>query len=433
MYEELKGKRLLLLGGQGMMRQLTEEANKLGIYTIVTDYHTDLKLSPGKAVASEAWQISWSDIDAMAAKCRERRVDGVFAGFSEFRVRAARLLCDRLGFPFYATLEQIDLTRDKAKFKELCRKSGVAVVDAYPLSKEPTVTELSAITYPVVIKPTDNAGSRGISVCHDEKELRQGIEKALSFSESKNFVVERYMDCPEINVSYTIQDGRISLSCMSDAIPGNQTYGQIKLTDGWLFPSKYLKEFEEKCDTGLRRMIRNAGIQNGFLFITGFYEKPEFRIFEMGFRLGGGTTYNFIAYNNEINYMRMMLAHSLTGKMSGWSVEECDDPHFKRPCCNLTVMAKPGVVGHIGDMAALRSAAGVLSVDQLYFEGQEIPDSGALNQTFARVNIVAENAEQLADRIQQVYRIIDLRDEQGRDMLLSRLSRERIESYWDAE
>ena len=417
MFEELKGKRLLLLGGQGMMRQLTEEANKLGIYTIVTDYHTDLSLSPGKAVAAERWDISWSDTAALAAKCAERQVDGVFAAFSEFRVRAARILCDRLGLPFYATLEQIDLTRNKEEFKELCRRSGVNVVEEFHLSAEPTREELDALVYPVVIKPADNAGSRGISVCYDEEELLAGVSKALSFSESRSLVVERYMDCPEVNASYTIQDGRISLSCVSDAIPGAQRHGQIKLTDGWLFPSRYLRQFIDRCDAGLRRMIRNAGIRNGFLFITGFYDKPDFRIFEMGYRLGGGTTYNFIAKNNGINYMQMMLAHSLTGRMAGWDAEACDDPFFRYPCCNLTVVARPGVIGHIGDMKALRAMDGVLSVDQLYSEGQEIPDSGDLRQTFARVNIIAESAEQLAERILAAYRLIELRDADGKDML----------------
>ena len=432
MFEELKGKRLLLLGGQGMMRQLTEEANKLGIYTIVTDYHTDSSLSPGKEVAAECWNISWNDIDALEAKCVERHVDGVFAAFSEFRVRAAILLCNRMGFPFYASLEQIDLTRDKARFKELCRESGVAVVDSYKLSAFPTRDELSSISYPVVIKPTDNAGSRGISVCYDDKELFRGIKKALSYSESKTFIAERYMDCPEVNASYTIQDGKITLSCVSDAIPGNQQHGQIKLTDGWLFPSRYLQAFIERCDAGLRCMIRNAGIQNGFLFVTVFFDNPEFRAFEMGFRLGGGTTYNFIAYNNEINYMQMMLSHSLTGKMTGWNAEAYDNPAFKKPCCNMTVMARPGIVGHVGNISALRAMDGVLSVDQLYRVSQEIPDSGALSQTFARVNLVAEDAAQLAERIQKTYEIIDLRDAEGKEMLLSRLDRDKITHYWEA-
>lgn len=405
------------------MCQVVDAAREMGIHTIVTDMYTDHALSPAKDAADEYWDISWNDTDALAEKCRSVGVDGVFTGFSEFCVVAARRLCDALGFPFYATMEQIDITRDKAKFKALCEKNGVKVVDNYQ-SRE-------SVRFPVVVKPTDNAGSRGISVCFDERELERGIEKALSFSASDTYVLEPFMDKPEVNVSYTIQDGVISLSCMSDAQAGAQKRGQVKMTDAWLFPSRYLSEYVKRCDSAIRNMLKSIGVRDGFLFITGFYDAPDFRIFEMGYRLGGGTTYNFISYNNEINYMKMMLAHSLTGKMSGWDVREKDDPFFKKPCCNLTVMAKPGRIGHVGDIGALRKMEGVLSVDQYYLAGQQIPDSGALSQTFARVNIVADSPKQLAERIEKAYETIDLRDEQGADMLLNKLSPEAVEHYWD--
>lgn len=419
----LTGKKLLVLSGGSLMCQVVKAAQDMGVYVIVTDMYTDYSISPAKRIADEAWDVSWNDTDNLVVKCQNAGVDGVFTGFSEFCVVAARRLCDALEFPFYATIEQIDITRDKARFKQLCKEKDVQVVDQF--------SDESSVQFPVVVKPTDNAGSRGISVCYDEAEMKAGIEKALSFSPSGNYVLEPFVDKPEINVSYTIQDGEISLSCMSDAQAGSQKHGQIKMTDGWLFPSRYLKEYTEICDASVKKMLKSIGIRNGFLFITGFYDKPDFRIFEMGYRLGGGTTYNFIAYNNEINYMKMMIAHSLTGEMAGWDVREKDDPFFRKPCCNLTVMARPGRIDHIGDIDALREMGGVLSVDQFYHEGEEIPDSGALNQTFARVNIVAENPKQLAERIEQAYVLIDLKDEAGEDMILSRLNQEKIEHYWD--
>ena len=423
MNTELKNNKLLILSGGALMCQVVRAAKEMGIYTIVTDMYTDHSTSPAKLIADEAWDISWNDTALLAEHCRAAEVNGVFTGFSEFCVVAARRLCDALGLPFYATMDQINITRDKAKFKALCEKNHVNVVDHFEMGK--------GIKFPVVVKPTDNAGSRGISVCYDELELKAGIEKALSFSDAKTFVLEPFMDGPEINVSYTIQDGVISLSCMSDAQAGAQKHGFIKLTDGWIFPSRYLKEYVEQCDSNIKQMLKSIGVRNGFLFITGFYDKPDFRIFEMGYRLGGGTTYNFISYNNEINYMKMMIAHSLTGNMQGWDVRKNDDPFFKKPCCNLTVMARPGKIGHVGDIKALRRLDGILSVDQFYHESDEIPDSGALNQTFARVNIVAKNPEQLADRIDKTYELIDLRDERGEDMLLSRLQHEKIAHYWD--
>ena len=421
--ELLAGKKLLILSGGALMCQVVKAAQEMGVYTIVTDMYTDHSISPAKDIADEFWDISWNDTDILAGKCSVEQVSGVFTGFSEFCVVAARRLCDVLGLPFYATMEQIDITRDKAKFKALCENNGIKVVEHFEPGSE--------IHFPVVVKPTDNAGSRGISVCYNETELYAGIEKAISFSSSKTYVLEPFMDRPEINVSYTIQDGIVSLSCMSDAQAGTQKYGQIKMTDGWIFPSRYLKEYIDRCDQPVKAMLKSIGIQNGFLFITGFYDDPDFRIFEMGYRLGGGTTYNFISLNNGINYLKMMIAHSLSGVMAGWDVEKKDNPFFKKPCCNLTVMARPGVIGHVGDLNAIRRMEGILSFDQFYHVGSEIPDSGALNQAFARVNIVANDAKQLAERIQCVYELIDLRNEKGEDMILSRLDRNKIEHYWD--
>ena len=429
-FDDLKGKKLLMLGGQGQMKQVVETARSMGIYAIVADYHTDFKLSPAKEIADETWEVSWNDIDSLEAKCRESKVDGVFAGFGELRVRAGRLLSDRMGYPFYAGLEQIDLLRDKEKFKLLCRSYGVDTVEEYTLSSDPSREELDALVYPVVLKPTDMGGSRGISVCYDEEQLLNGIKKALSYSASNSIIAERYMDAQEVNVSYTIQEGEVSLSCVSDAIPGHQSYGSVKLTDGWLFPSKYLREYTETADERVRRMLKGAGVENGFFFVTCFYQDSRFYMFDPGFRLGGGTTYNFISYNNEINYLKMMIAHSLTGKMAGWSVKAYDDPFFKRPCCNLTVMVKPGTIGHVGDLNALQKMDGVLSLDTFYSVGQEVPESNDLRQAFARVNIVADDADMLAKRIGDVYALLDIRDDKGRDMLLSSLKEEFIRAYW---
>ena len=81
---DLKGKRLLILGAYRTEIEIINEAKKLGVYTIVTDNHTDWSLAPAKALADEAYDISWTDYDALEKICRERNVDGCLAGYSEF-------------------------------------------------------------------------------------------------------------------------------------------------------------------------------------------------------------------------------------------------------------------------------------------------------------------------------------------------------------
>ena len=109
----LTGKKLLILGATAGEISLVKRAQKYGIYVIVTDNHTDYTLAPAKNVADEAWDISWSDIDTLEKLSRESGVDGILAGYSEFRVENMIKLCERLNFPCYINNEQLEITRDK--------------------------------------------------------------------------------------------------------------------------------------------------------------------------------------------------------------------------------------------------------------------------------------------------------------------------------
>ena len=92
----IQGKKLLILAGGANLVTLVRRAQELGVYTIVTDYY-DETISPAKKVADEAWNISWSDIDALEAKCREVGVDGITTGYSESPLDCCIQLCKRLG------------------------------------------------------------------------------------------------------------------------------------------------------------------------------------------------------------------------------------------------------------------------------------------------------------------------------------------------
>ena len=110
-------KKLLILGATVNEVDVVNYAQRLGLYVIVTDSHTDWKLSPAKHIANEAWNISWSDIDTLQSYCMAANVDGIIAGFSEFRVDSMIKLCARLNKPCYINEKQLAITRDKSAFK----------------------------------------------------------------------------------------------------------------------------------------------------------------------------------------------------------------------------------------------------------------------------------------------------------------------------
>ena len=274
-------KKLLILGGAPNETTLVKRAQELGFYVIVADYYTDLKLSPAKAFADEAWNVNWTDVDLMTQLCSDNHVDGITAGYSEVKIEYLIKICKRLNLPCYCTNEQLEVTRNKVKFKALCRECRV-----------PTVREFSSVndvdSYPVIVKPTDRAGSIGVGIAQNYSELLVAYDVALEKSYSKNVIIEEYITDRKIDVYYLVNDGEISILTTNDVIMAKDNGFQKVVQSCWLYPHRELENFKIKVDEKLRKMIKSMGITYGCIFFSGFIDKKQnYKFFECGFRLEG--------------------------------------------------------------------------------------------------------------------------------------------------
>ena len=188
----LQGKKLVVLGGAANESTLVKRAQELGVYVIVADYYTDLRLSPAKAYADEAWNVNWTNVDEMVRLCTENKIDGITAGYSEVKIDYLIRICERLGLPCYCSKEQLEITRNKRKFKQKCRECGVPVVREY--------TSISDVQkFPVIVKPADRAGSVGIGVAHNYDELIRAYNYAIEKSYTKEVIIEDYITDQKID------------------------------------------------------------------------------------------------------------------------------------------------------------------------------------------------------------------------------------------
>lgn len=301
-------KKLLILGATYNENVIIERARKKGIYTIVTDNNLDYSLSPAKYLADEAWDISWSDIDTLYLKCKENKIDGVIAGFSEFRIENMIKLCEKLKFPCPITLEQLEITRDKIKFKNLCKEYDIPCVPEYQYGDN--------ISYPVIIKPVDRAGSIGINVVKDPVDFEKSYQYALSLSPSKSVIIEDFIeDGIKFDIYYFVINGKVTLLGTSDTIMCEGTDAAPILQKAWVFPSVYENLYLEELDIKARKMLLGLGIENGYATISAFYRNQQFYFFEAGFRLSGEMSFNYYNAFSGINYVDLLLDFSLGIKL----------------------------------------------------------------------------------------------------------------------
>ncbi len=414
----LKGKKLLILGGNAISCEIVKAAKQLGVYSVVTDWNTPRE-SPAKLLADEYWNVSLMDYDALVPIIKENKIDGVITGFTDSYLLPYQHLCELCQFPCYATKEVFEKTLDKSSFKQMCIENGVPVVPAYSLNTfDPHIISKN---HKIMIKPVDNSGSRGIITCDCPDKFQECLDYSLSFSPKKNVVIEDYIDMDSFSVSYTIQDGIISMSTMNDRIV-HKVAGAAAVTNGGIYPSKYIDSYIEKMDGKVCQMYRNLGVRNGVLFIQGFTNGETFYFYEMGYRISGGRHFLFTENQNNTSSVKQLIHFALTGKMANYSIAERDDPRFKDVCFQWNILGKEDVIARVEGWEMICTMPEVISCSLDKKVGDKIGKDGTTAQKIAGLHMVLKDRLRMKDVLLFVYDTFKVFNAVGENLVMNTLS-----------
>lgn len=397
MKEEIK---ILVLGATSNEISIVERIQAMGMYAIVTDYHTDWHNSPAKCVADEAWNISWSDIPALKNKCIECGVKGVLAGYSEFRVSSMIDLCEALHLPCYINRQQLEITRDKLKFKNFCRQFSIPVVPDYSPDDE--------IVFPVIIKPTDRAGGIGINVAYNAEEYAHYLEYALSLSPSKTVIVEEFIsDGMKFDSAYYIKNGKSHLIETCDTVMLHREKGSEKVQNAWTFPSKHEKEYIEKVDAAVRRMLDSLDMSCGVANISFFYRNGAFYIFEAGFRLGGGQSFDYQRASGGVDYLEKMLEYAACGHCTDTKLELPHDRGYALTYNVYVESSYSGEIEEINGLDTIREQPGLITFVQMKQKGDIIVKEDPV--ILIKCTWHSFNINQIIENVNEVNKIVRVR------------------------
>lgn len=370
------------------------------------------------------WDISWSDIDELEKKCIEDNIDGITAGYSEIRVDCLIRLCKRLNLPCYITDEQLEITRNKIKFKNECRKYGLNVVKDY--------TDIDSVGhFPVIVKPVDRAGSIGISIASNKRELINSYNYAMEMSICKQVIIEDYIDdCNKVDFYYGVNAGSLELITSCDTINAKSNDNKRVVQSCWLYPERHLDAAEKNADAAMRRMISGMNIQYGCIFFSGFVNSnEEFVFFECGFRLEGGHQYEYSYRRGLMNYMDIFILHSLLGNTSMLKINKPFNPYLK--CITINLYAKKGTVTKITGVDEVRKMSGCSLVLIHARIGQICEDNKAILHKLGMFSFCDESPERLKEKVDKAYSILKFIDENGNDMVYDRIDTNVVSDWWD--
>lgn len=410
----IKGKKLLLLGGVQTAAGLVDICHRNGAFLGVTDYNKGTYI---KQIADEAYDVDAFDIDAVSKLCKEKNYSGVITQFVDRVLPLAADVAENIGAYSPFTKEQINMSVDKEYFKRTCLEYGVPVPRLYEITSDQDI-ENCEIEYPVLIKPVDNSSSRGLCVCHNAKELKAGLEISRKSSHSGRVIVEAYLPYDEINVTYIAQDGDIQLAAIHDRYFNETQKGVMKVPDMYIYPSRYTGLYYEKVNEKVINMLKGIGVKNGSLFMQAVVHDGNVYFYEAGMRLNGCKTYEILECENDYNTLEHLAYYCLTGNMGRY---QKFDANFKKWYATWNVIGIPGrMCDRYMNLDALNSYPWVIKVGKSYAPGTKIREhtEGTLLQLVSRIHIMADNKEQLFERIEKMQDLFKVVDEEGNNVFL---------------
>lgn len=424
MTKELKGKRLLIMGGMRISCEIVRKAQQMGIYTIVADYHP-LEKSPAKAIADKAIEVSVTDVDAVIKVIKQEQIDGVLVGFNDMLLPFYADICEKAGLPCYGTKEQFEALIAKDKYKTLCRQFGVPTIPEYSIDDED-------IKYPVLVKPVDSSGSRGINICHNKQELLQAVETGRQASKTGKVIIERYMDGREVTVFWTFQDGNYYLSALGNRhVKHNQGKDIIPLPVGYTFPSVFLPKYRAEVEENCKRMFQHLGIKDGMMFMQCKVEENTCYVYDLGFRLTGSLEYKILERVCGYNPLEMMITFAFTGKMGTSSIADKAVPEFRKPAFNVSCLCAPGTIQEITGVDTVKKMTEVEDVVLAHTPGETITEQmrGLLAQITVRILGSVKDKEDLLPVMQKIDNTIHILGTQGEELLLPGIESSDIEGF----
>lgn len=278
-------KRILMLGGAFAQIPAIQYAKNAGYYVITCDYLPD---NPGHRYADEYHNISTTDLDGVLNLAASLDIDGIVAYASDPAAMTASYVAEELGLPGNP-LEVTRILSEKDHFREFLRDHNFNTPKAQAFSEGGDVALDPTLSWPLIVKPVDSSGSKGVTIIREESELDGAISYALDYSRAKKAIVEEYIDSPirQIHGDCFVLDGSMIMCCLGDHHFRDDTLAPYSTT----LPSAQSEETINRIESEISRFISLTGFKCGAINIEariGFDGKVY--LIDIGARNGG----NFI-------------------------------------------------------------------------------------------------------------------------------------------
>jgi len=291
----------MLLGGIRYLLPVIKAAHEHGYYVITADYIPD---NIAHKYSDEYVNVSIIDKEAVLKVAQEKQIDGIMSFGVDPGVVSASYVQNKMGLPSFGPFESVEILQNKDKFRAFLTKNGFNVPQAKGFdSIDAAMNEIYWYPWPVIVKPTDAAGSKGVTRVDRPEDLKAALEYAMEHSISGHIIVEEFIEkagCSSDTDSMSVDGKLVFTSFCAQRFDPNATNPYTPAAYSW--PSTFTKEQEAYLTSEIQRLITLLGLKTVVYNIEtriGTNGKPY--IMELTPRGGGNRLCEMLRYATSVD------------------------------------------------------------------------------------------------------------------------------------
>lgn len=303
-------KKILILGASILQLPAIKKAKADGLYTIVVDMNPD---AIGREYADEFHIISTIDTERIVALAQKLKPHGVMTLATDMPMRSVAAVSSALGLPGI-TLDTAIKSTDKGEMIKAFESAAVEHPWYHIISNIGDLHKvLPLIMYPCVMKPTDNAGNRGVCYVESEQELLRQYDYSCKNSRSGTVIIEEYMHGQEVSVEIIVQDNLVHILSVTDKLTQGKPYF---VEVGHSEPSMLHESIIERIKDVATRAVQAVGINNSPAHVEIMLTEDGPKMVELGARMGGGCiTTHLVPLSTGIDMLQCVIDLSMGKKV----------------------------------------------------------------------------------------------------------------------
>lgn len=301
-------KRIMILGGNYVQAEATKMAKKLGYYTISTDLHED---NPGHKIADEYCKVDIVDREAVLREARRLQIDGIVPFCSDILAPVAAYVQSEMHLPGNS-YDVVNIMTHKHLFRDFLRQHGFLTPHSVKVtSLDEALAAWQEFEGKAMMKPTDNAGSRGVFLIENADEVKKHWQETISSSASATALLEEYIerDGLQQDGDIFVIDGKVAFWGLGDQ---HKRPGEPFVPAYHVFPTTKSPHLDAKAKALVQDVITALGFKQGPCNVEYIVDKHDnIWLLEIGPRNGGNLIPFLLEATTGVNLVELTVRQAV--------------------------------------------------------------------------------------------------------------------------